>query len=81
MSIEKLSEISVYLKVEELVDGKSRSQLVKIVRNVVDNILLDPKDVDVDIFLRDAISKLKGTPPPLEKSPEQIKAQTRVSDL
>ena len=80
-SVEKLSEICVYLKVEELVDGKSRSQLVKIIRNVVDNVLLDPKDVDVDIFLRDAISKLTGTPPPLEKSPEEIKAQSRVSDL
>ena len=65
----------------DLVNGKSRSQLVKIIRNVVDNVLLDPKDVDLDIFLRDAISKLKGTPPQLEKSPQEFKAQTRISDL
>ena len=68
-SIDKLVELCGYFQVKDPVDGKNRSELVKIIRNDVENTLSTADDnFDVHIFLRDAIPKINGTPPPLERS-------------
>ena len=78
-SIEKLLELCGYLEVKDPIDGKSRSELVKIIRNDVENTLSTADDnFDVHIFLLDAISKINGTPPPLERSEEELIVQMEV---
>ena len=81
-SVGKLLELCGYFEVKDPVDGKSRSELVKIIRNDVENTLSTEDDnVDVHIFLRDAISKINGTPPPLERSEEELIVQTEVLNI
>ena len=43
-SIEKLLELCCYLEVKDPIDGKSRSELVKIIRNDVENTLSTADD-------------------------------------
>ena len=63
-SIDKVVELCGYFEVEGPVDKKSRSELVKIIRKDVENTGSMANDYfDVDIFLQDAISKIKGTSP------------------
>ena len=81
-SIEKLLELCGYLEVKDPIDGKSRSELVKIIRNDVENTLSTADDnFDEHIFLRDAISKINGTPPPLERSEEELIVQMEVLNI
>ena len=78
-SIDKLVELCGCVEVKDSVDGKSRSELVRIIINDVENTLSTADDnFDVHIFLRDAISKIKGTPPPLERSEEELIVQMEV---
>ena len=64
-AIDKLVELYGYFEVKDPVDDKSRSELVKIIRNYVENTLSTADDIfDVHILLRDAISKINSTPPP-----------------
>ena len=80
--IDKLVEICGYFEVKDPVDGKSRSELVKIIRNDVENTLSTVADnFDVHIFLRDAISKINGAPPPLEQYEEELKVQIEVLNI
>ena len=81
-SIDKLVELCGYFEVKDPIDGKSRSELVKIIRNDVENTLSTADDnFDVHIFLRDAISKVNGTPPPLERSEEELIVQMEVVNI
>ena len=81
-SVEKLLELCGYFEVKDPVDGKSRSELVKIIRNDVENTLSTADDnFDEHIFLRDAISKINGTPPPLERSEEELIVQMEVVNI
>ena len=81
-SVEKLLELCGYLEVKDPIDGKSRSELVKIIRNAVENTLSTADDnFDVHIFLRDAISKVNGTLPPLEQSEEELIVQMEVVNI
>ena len=78
-SIDKLVEPCGYFEVKDSVDGKRRFELVKIIRNDVENTLSTADDnFDVHIFLRDAISKINGTPLPLERSEEELIVQMEV---
>ena len=78
-SIDKLVELCSHFAVKDPVDGKSRSELVRIIRNTVEDTFSTANDeFDGDIFLLDAISKIKGTPPPLERSAEELAAQKEV---
>ena len=81
-STEALVELCGYFEVKNSVDGKSRSELVRLIRNDVENTLATADDnFDGDIFLRDAISKIKGTPPPLERSEEELIVQMEVLSI
>ena len=63
-SIDRVVELCGYFEVEDPVDKKSRSELVKIIRKDVENTVSMANDYfDVDILLQDAISKIKGTSP------------------
>ena len=81
-SIEKLLELSILLKVKESIEDKSRSQLVKIIRNAIEEAISNPtEDFNVDTFLRDTISNVKGSPSSLPKSEEQTRVQQEISYL
>ena len=70
-SIEKLLELSILLKVEESSEDKSRSQLVKIIRNTIEEAISNPtEDFNMDTVLHDTISNIKGSASPLHKSEE-----------
>ena len=78
-SIDKLVELCRYFDVKDPVDGKSRSELVKIIRNDVESTLSTAYgNFDMHIFLRDAISEINGTPPLLERSEEELVVQMEV---
>ena len=70
-TVAKLPELIGYLKVEETIVGKSRMQLVKIIRNAIDKIVGKPGEIDLDVYLRDAIAFVTKTAPPLEKTEEE----------
>ena len=55
-TVAKLTELVTYLEIEETVEGKSRMQLVKIIRNAIDKIVGKPSEIDLDVYLRDAIA-------------------------
>ena len=74
-------ELSILLKVKESIEDKSRSQLVKIIRNAIEEAISNPtEDFNVDT-LRDTISNVKGPPSSLPKSEEQIRVQQEISYL
>ena len=72
-TVPKLAEFITYLNLSVDVAGKSRRELVKAIRIVIENTVLEPGDLDLDIYLRDAIAYLTATVPPLEKTPEESK--------
>ena len=81
-SVEQLLELAVYFDIEEGVDGRSRCQLVKIIRNAVEETLSNSKeDFDVTIFLNDAISKIKGTSSIPNRPADQSNAQYEILDF
>ena len=43
-SLEKLLDLSVYFEVEETVEDRSRSQLVKLIRNAIEVVVSNPKE-------------------------------------
>ena len=81
-SIEKLLERSILLKVKESIQDKSRSQLIKIIRNAIEDAISNPtEDFNVDTFLRDTMSNVKGSPSSLPKSEGQTRVQQEISYL
>ena len=60
-TVAKLTELIGYLKFEETVEGKSRMQLVKIIRNSIDKIVGKPGEIYLDVYLRDAIAFVTKT--------------------
>ena len=81
-STETLVELCGYFEVKDSVDGKSRCELVRLLGNDVENTLTTADDnFDGDIFLHDAISKIKGTPPLLERSEEEFIVQMEVLSI
>ena len=70
-TVAKLTELVTYLEIEETVEGKSRMQLVKIIRNAIDKIVGKPGEIDLDVYLRDAIAFVNKIAPPLEKTEEE----------
>ena len=82
-STETLVELCGYFEVKDSVDGKGRSELVRLIRNDVENTLATAdENFDGEIFfLRDAISKIKGTTPPLERSEEEFIVQMEVLSI
>ena len=72
-TVPKLAEFITYLNLSVDVAGKSRRELVKAISIAIENTVLEPGDVDLDIYLRDAIAYLTCTVPPLEKTPEESK--------
>ena len=63
-NIDKLIELCSHFAVKDPVDGKSRSKLLRISRNTVEDTFSTANDYfDGDILLHDAISKIRGTPP------------------
>ena len=73
----QLVDICKYLKIEESVDDKTALQIVKIIRNFVEKVVASPGDIDVEVFLGDAVAYVTGSAPPLEKSEDEKK----VTDL
>ena len=72
-------ELAVYFDVEEAVESRSRCQLVRILRNAVEETLSHPKeDFNVTIFLNDAISKVKGTSSIPNRPADQTNAQHEI---
>ena len=64
-SIDKLVELCGYFEVKDPVDDESRSELLKIIINDVENTLSTAGDnFDLEIFLFDAVYGIYGTPPP-----------------
>ena len=81
-NVEQLLELAVYFDVEEAVEGRSRCQLVRIIRNAVKETLSHPKeDFNVTIFLNDAISKVKGTSSIPSRPTDQTKTQHEILDI
>ena len=69
-TVPKLAEFITYLNLSVDVACKSRRELVKAFRIAIESTVLEPGDLDFDIYLRDAIAYLTATVPPLEKKPE-----------
>ena len=81
-STETLVEICGYFEAKNSADGKRRPELVRIIRNDVENTLAMADDnFDGGIFLRDAIAMIEGTPPPLERSEEELIVQMEVLSI
>ena len=76
---DKLSELCGYFQAKDPIYGKSRSELVNILRKDVEDTLSTVDDnFDVLIFLKDDIPKVNGTPPPLKRSEEELIVQMEV---
>ena len=83
-SLEKLVELMLYLEIEETSEGKSKFQIVKIIRNTVEKTLSEPGNIDLDEHLHDVIAFLHDTPPPLEKTPDEqaiVNLERQLSEL
>ena len=81
-NVEQLLELAVYFDIEEAVEGRSRCQLVRIIRNAVEEALSHPKeDFNVTIFLNDAISKVKGTSSIPSRPTDQTNTQHEILDI
>ena len=81
-TVEQLLELAVYFDVEEAVEGRSRCQLVRIIRNAVEETLSHPKeDFNVTIFLNAAISKVKGTSSIPSRPTDQTNTQNKILDI
>ena len=70
-TVSKLIDLIAHLQFNVNVEGKSRLELVKLIRTAVDNVVVDPGDIDLDIYLRDALALLTSSAPPLEKTTEE----------
>ena len=68
---EQLSQLFTYLKIAGSVEGKTKLQIIKLIRIHVEKLISEPGEVDLDVYLRDTISYLNKTPPPLEKSEDE----------
>ena len=68
---EQLSELYTYLKIAGSVEGKTKLQIIKLLRSHVEKLISKPGEVDLEVYLRDAISYLNKTPPPLEKTEDE----------
>ncbi len=70
-SEEKLSDLVEYLKIEETIEGKSKFNVIKLLRNSIEKTLSTPGNIDLDVFLQDAVAFMTDTPPPLEQTQEE----------
>ena len=70
-TVSKLIDLIAHLQFNVNVEGKSRLELLKLIRTAVDDAVVDPGDIDLDICLRDALALLTSSAPPLEKTTEE----------
>ena len=70
-TVSKLIDLIAHLQFNVNVEGKSRLELVKLIRTAIDNVVVDPGNIDLDIYLRDALAFLTSSAPPLEKTTEE----------
>ena len=70
-TVSKLIDLIAHLQFNLNVEGKSRLELVKLIRTAIDDVVVDPGNIDLDIYLRDALAFLTSSAPPLEKTAEE----------
>ena len=71
---EQLSELFTHLEIAGSVEGKTKLQIIKLLRSHVEKLISKPGEVDLEVYLRDAISYLNKIPPPLEKTEDENKS-------